>query len=236
MIKIAMAADGKFKDMVRFSLEMIHKLGYQEIVYDLGGLGYGKPFTIDPTDIAIDDYSHVTNSYFKPRVVRDAFDRDSNIPIVWLDADAIIVKPIDDAMTDDYDVGVTMRRQEERGSTPTPEITGYLNAGVVFFNITDKAYEFINLWESRRVSLSPPNDQYALNELVMECTDLTDYNRVFVRDDGIRIKIFNCEDYNCFYFDGAEKDAKVLHFKGAQRELYWDYARDKGIIADEVKR
>jgi len=225
-MNIIIAADSNFREQAEFSIQKVKEFGYKPVVYDLGGLGFGKALETEPVVIGEADGAYVefARSYSKPQIVRDAFNGKDFL--VWLDADAFIIKPLGGILTDDYDVGVTMRRQRERGKSRFPNMWGYLNTGVIFFNHTDKASEFIDKWEEKRLTLVPQDNQYALNELVREVTDLTEYDKVFVRDDGIRIKVFRCEEYNCFYFqEGISDEAKILHFKGRYRSEYYEHYR-----------
>jgi len=224
-IKIIIAADEAFKEMALFSAGKAREFGYEPLFYDLGGLGFGKPFRPTAEELLNPSKGqYVAKSPYKPRLIRDALENNAGW-MAWVDADAFIIRPIDEVLTDDYDVGVTMRKKIERGRTKYPDISGYLQAGVVFFNNTDKARQFVELWEAVTPGLYPQSDQYGLNELVREATDLTEYDKVFTTKDGIRVKVFKCEVYNYYYFDGGVKDeARIVHFRGSKR-LYDKYRK-----------
>jgi len=127
----------------------------------------------------------------------------------------------------DYDVGVTMRRKEERGATQWPTHYGFLNAGVLFFNHTPAAFRFIDLWEDEIKNTRSQSDQEALNLVILQATDLTEYNKVF-NWNGIRIKIFRCDDYNFFYWPQEPMpETKIVHCKGDKREALKDWGTRK---------
>jgi hypothetical protein len=127
-----------------------------------------------------------------PQLIRKALELQHQF-IVYMDANAFAIRRFDEVNTLDYDVGMTMRRKEERGATNRPMMNGFLDAGVLFFNYTPAAFKFLEIWESE-LALTP-SDQEALNAVVLRATDLTEYDKVFPLE-GIRIKIFKCEEYN----------------------------------------
>ena len=127
-----------------------------------------------------------------PQLIRKSLELHRQF-IVYMDANAFAIRRFDEVNTLDYDVGVTMRRKEERGATSRPMMNGFLDSGVLFFNYTPAELDFLTIWESElALTLS---DQEALNAVVLRATDLTEYDKVFTLD-GIRIKVFKCEEYN----------------------------------------
>jgi len=220
-VKIIVAANENFRAMAEFAIKKIKEFGYTPLVYDLGELGFGKAFQVTEEEVMGRYLNGVVMGGFKPRLILDVLKNNRGC-IAWVDTDAFIVKPF--VLTDDYDVGVTMRRQSERGGTLFTDITGYLNAGVLFFNDTEGARSFVHEWEEKTIELR--SDQHALNELVREVTDLTEYNKIFVRD-GVRIKILECDEYNYYHLkEGVSDKAKILHFKGASRSYYDKYRQE----------
>jgi len=226
-MKIIIAADGRFREMVEFADSQAKKFGYETLVYDLGGLGIGEEFSVAKEELTEEnDEPHIVMAPFKPRLIRHALRAHDDF-LVWIDADAFIIKPIDEAITNDYDIGVTMRRKEERGGSHFPDISGYLNSGVIFLNNTIATKRFVEEWNEITQRLDPQSDQYGINELVRQVTDLTEYNKVFVREDGLRIKVFECDEYNYYYLkENVSNKAKILHFKGQYRKRY-DEFKDK---------
>lgn len=136
------------------------------------------------------------SDFEKTGMIRDALTTRKQF-VVYMDTRSFAICRFDEVNTGDYDVGVMMRRAEERGATSEPLIHGFLDSAVMFFNPTPAAFLFLDLWETQEAELmGSMSDQEALNILVLQATDLTEYDKVFVWQ-GIRIKVFRCEDY-CF--------------------------------------
>lgn len=204
MIKVVIAGDKNFEPYVKKGIDTTKALGYEVLVYDLGGLGYGKPFQGRVSDAA--------NAKIpcKPHIILDALDSvKENDYLVWLDADALIIQRIDE-IQEDYDIGVTVR-QPKAVENMLP-----INAGIVFVKKTANAISFLRKW----IELSDQNvsDQPPLNKLAsVICADI---GKTVLRED-VKIKVYPCAVYNNFYF--AKKkvpQAKILHYKSKLRHLY----------------
>jgi len=204
MIKVAIAGDKNFEAYVKKGTITTQALGYEVLVYDLGGLGYGKPF--------IGRVSDEINAKIpcKPHIILDALDSvNDNEYLVWLDADALIIDRIDE-IQEDYDIAVTVRQPK------AVENTLPINAGIVFIRKTPAAIEFIKKWI--KLSDLGVSDQPPLNQLAsVVCADI---GSTVIRE-GTKIKVYPCAVYNNFYF--AKKDRpgiKIKHYKSKLRNLY----------------
>lgn len=204
MIKIVIAGDKNFAAYVTKGKETTEALGYEVLVYDLGGLGYGKPFSGRVSD--------EINAKIpcKPHIILDALDSvNDNEYLVWLDADALIIDRIDE-IQEDYDIAVTVRQPK------AVENTLPINAGIVFIKKTPAAIEFIKKWI--KLSDLGVSDQPPLNQLAsVVCADI---GSTVIRE-GTKIKVYPCAVYNNFYF--AKKDRpgiKIKHYKSKLRNLY----------------
>lgn len=205
MIKVAIAGDKNFEAYVKKGKETTEKLGYEVLVYDLGGLGYGKPF--------IGRFSEEVNAKIpcKPHIILDALGSiNDNEYLVWLDADALIVDRIDE-IQEDYDIGVTVRQPKAiENSMP-------INAGIVFVKKTPEAIGFIQRWidlADQGVSDQPPLNQLAS----VVCADI---GSTVIRND-VKIRVYPCAIYNNFYFLKKKIGAgvKIKHYKSKLRNLY----------------
>ena len=204
MIKVVIAGDKNFEAYVKKGTITTQALNYDVLVYDLGGLGYGKPF--------IGRVSDEVNAKIpcKPHIILDALSEvEENEYLVWLDADAMIIDKIDE-IQEDYDIGVTVRQPK------AVENTMPINAGIVFVRKTSAAIEFIKKWiilSDQGVSDQPPLNQLAS----VVCADI---GSTVIRG-GTRIKVYPCAVYNNFYFAKKDKPGiKIKHYKSKLRNLY----------------
>jgi len=241
-IKILTAGNFKFKTMLETNIKQARKYGYESIVYDLGGLGFGKPFEIDNKSFHEKGYYWIidestdrqTRAFHKTAMVKDCLDNTKDF-VVYLDGDAILVDKIDEILGD-YDVGITVRPPEEVRATHTrfsgkqDIIDGYINAGVIFFNNTEATLRFVDRWTQETEKLM--NDQAALNSLLQKHFPLKPNQSIEL--EGTKIRTFDTRLYNWYYFDKAadllykdvkntnEKRAKIIHYKSGRIRRYFD--------------
>jgi len=216
-VTIVTAGDFNYRDIMQVSQERALRFGYEMIVYDLGGVGFGREFAVDG-----DSFSRFGMPFpsclHKPKVVKDCL---GGLPegahLLYLDADAVLNAPIDGAFGG-FDVGVTLRRQGWVGKGPCPRFTGYIQAGVLFFVNNRETRGFVDRWDEATAQYKC--DQRALNEMIDPHTDWRSYD-VVVEADGVRVKIFRTDEYNFFYFgEGYSDKNKVLHFKAEHRKHF----------------
>lgn len=244
--------DFSFKSVIQQTVRQAEKCGYIPVVYDLGQLGIGEPFHVSDETFAKKGYytrqikeGYKSRSLFKPEVVKFCLNKHKDFT-VYLDGDAQLIDCIDEILTNDYDIGVTLRKPSELETEWHKrlfEIAKYVNAGVIFFNPTPATFGFIDEWEKKTHEVG--NDQMALNQLV--CPEEYPQANSILTVNGIRIKFFPCEQYNYWYFDeGLEKNIKILHFKGLYRKYFpfdWKkrlYCRMvvpiKNIVSTQIKK
>ncbi len=252
-MKIVVSANERMRDFTLQCVTSVEKLGYSVIVYDLGGLGFGKPFTVDNASFQTQGYYHeiVEGRYapgeHKPAVVRDCL-KTCDERIVYIDVDTLMIDRIDE-LDGDYDIGITVRPQWEvekitKRALPEPYFIydGFVNTGVMTFKSSANTYRFLEQWEKKISELH--DEQAAINAMLTEFTPLNG-GRIITRD-GIRFKTFDTMIYNHYYFYTPEntrsypvfkddinirwQDAKILHFKGKMRK---EYPR---ILAEYQKR
>jgi galactosyl transferase GMA12/MNN10 family/Nucleotide-diphospho-sugar transferase len=225
-IRIITACNGAMADILKISLLQNRDQGYSVHVFDLNGeLGKGERF--DYPMPAPENGKLVAERLHgklpcKPIIIRKALAQFRQF-IAFMDADAFAIRRFDEVNTGDYDVGVTMRRRAERGATAWPLLYGFVNTGVVFFNHTAGAFQFLDEWDKALENSTADSDQEALNMVVLQATDLTEYDKVFVWK-GIRIKIFRCDDYNFYYWPQEPlPNTKIVHCKTNVREAIEDW-------------
>ena len=214
---IITAGDKKFKQFIGVSQAQVKKFGYPILIYDLGELGEGIPFKA-----SFEKVDGLIKNLWKPSLILDAYKRVNDF-LVWLDGDAILWNSIDEVV-EDYDIGVTLRRQDAIAKSKTPELTGQLNSGVIFINHTEKALEFLNEWNELCQKKEAKTDQQVLSSMVGEVTGWAKYNVILERK-GVKIKIFKTDKYNCYYFQERlnNKDNRILHFKGGNRGRFFQF-------------
>ena len=101
------AADGKerYAGMAKHWIKQMETLKQRFEIYDLGGLGYGRVAGLAAPSI----YAARRR---KPSIIADAIERHPKETVIWLDVDAILVKPIPEIEDISYDIGVTYRGDE----------------------------------------------------------------------------------------------------------------------------
>lgn len=203
-ITVVIAGDKNFEPYVLKSVEYARRVGYEPKIYDLGGLGIGKPFKgrVSPQVGA--------KIPAKPSIIFDAMSEiNDGDYIAWVDADALIEKRFDEIM-EDYDLGVTVRQPKQKeNSLP-------INAGIVFAKKTPQAITFIKEWIS--LCETGVSDQQELNKL---CQVTTKDTNTLVERNGTRIRVFPCAIYNNVYFAKKETpNAKIKHYKSKLRFLW----------------
>lgn len=155
----------------------------------------------------------------------------SKEPFIYLDADAFLIKDINEIVeSNEFDVGFTIRRESELSlATNNCKL---LNTGVIFFLGS----------KEKRVLLTKGWLCHALetNELIREQTSISrllfknkeDLDRDNFKLFGCRVKIFSCEIYNYnwiekFITDREKSKVKILHFKSG---------RNLGVILDIISK
>ena len=232
-MKIITAANRHYAGIVEKCAESAKRQGHGIIVYDLGGLGYGVPFTVKDEGFQTDGAYNVkqmrrwgvrvSRSLFKPQVMADAAIKYPDETIVWLDADTLLLKPLD--VEGDYDVGVAARSPDELKKTRMlitcgmgglATYQGRHNSGFVVFRATGQRLPFIRRW--RALVEQVGNDQLALNILI-------DKMAVDDTNNTLRIKKFP----NAYNSKVIAPDTIVYHYKGAAKKT----AQINNFVAQE---
>ncbi|HVM61071.1 MAG TPA: hypothetical protein VMV72_09405 [Verrucomicrobiae bacterium] len=260
------AGDWRFQAFVEQSVMAAQKFGYDISAYDLGRLGFGIPFAVEHATFqqfgyygdalpGADDknpFRWRTRALFKPALVRHAMAANPGRYVVWMDGDAMLNAPIDEIASNDYDVGVTVRRITETWRYPNAANrafahaakfrAGELHAGVMFFAPTEAARSFVEKWA--RLTDQMGNDQLALNKLVnpddRRLTGPASNRSVAFAPQtldaaGACIKTFPFE-YNWRHWSSGasphgrthEAEPKIIHFCGRWGR---DEATKRGLVA-----
>ncbi|MBL7048841.1 MAG: hypothetical protein ISR96_04900 [Nitrospira sp.] len=215
-----------FRGVIQATIDKAKECGYKSVVYDLGTLGIGEKFCIDDKTFSDKGYyekevhkGYKSKSLFKPEIMRMCMEENNDF-MVYLDGDAQLCDSIDEVISTDYDIGVTLRELTEIESEWHKEhfdIVKYVNAGVIFCNSTPAAKSFLDVWKDTTELLG--NDQMALNKLT--CPDYYPEPYSILDIQGVRIKYFPCSKYNFYYFkQKLVSDIKIMHFKADVRHFY----------------
>lgn len=206
---IATAANYRMRGFALSCVKSAEKLGYQVIVYNLGGLGFGKPFAVDNEIFQKDGFydrinpSRYNRGSHKTEIVKACL-RSNREFIVLLDANIVVMDKIDE-MVGSYDIGLTIRPEWEvekvikKHSHPFI-YGGYVNAGVMCFNATEAALRFVDEWEEKTRELH--DDQGAINAMLQEFFPLKSGQTI--ERKGVKIRTFDTPHYNYYYFRWPE--------------------------------
>lgn len=203
-----------YKEMAANMVKSLERLGYEDI--DLRALNTNPNIMERPKD-----------GFYMPvfmeklpgiRLMMDQTQED----LFWIDVDCLVRERFDE-MTEDCDMCFTIRRPWTL-SVNKNTFDSYLNAGVFFLKNNDAVRWFLEGWIENNKK-AQYGDQQSLAEMLLKVDVLT-VPKTF-EAFGCRIKTVPCDIYNHFYFDGAEKQAKILHFKGQPDKRLYIYWRDK---------
>jgi hypothetical protein len=148
--------------------------------------------------------------------------------LVYLDGDAFLANSLDESVTtNDYDVGVTLRPEQEIQAAAARGDTHILNAGVIFFNTNAEVIDnFVNRWVELIEEIDGElREQTALTELIRSSGEdiFYDYYRTGALNLGnhrITCKIFPCERYNYYNVEeGIDRENnRILHLKSGRHK------------------
>lgn len=195
---ILVASDINLIKFVNPCIQSIQDCGYNPIIYDLGGLNFGIPFEATTSSQSLQKFPK------KPLVIKDAL---INLPkdswLAWIDIDCIMKSSIDDAISSNYEVGLTFRKN-------------HINSGVNFWKHTAQTLKFLDVWANE--SLKVGGDQNGLNHICKITTDNSIENIFNI--EGTKVKVFDAIIYNNFFFKKNQDRAKILHYKSKFRDQF----------------
>ena len=217
-MKVLTAGNYKFKKLIESSIKKITDLGYDAIVYDLGGLNIGKKLLVKENDlIRTNEGKTPIACTFKPLMIRECLkELEHDETLLYLDGDALLLQRIDEMESNDYDIAVTVRKEAE--SYINHKYMGALNAGVIIFKKNNATMRFVDDWVSK--ANEENNDQTGLNVLLKKYIALDKIGQT-IGKDNLKVKLLPCEIYNNYYsLDSEElKKVKIRHFKGGLKKL-----------------
>ena len=148
-------------------------------------------------------------------------------PMVWLDADAILIQRLDEVFANSkMDVGVTVRRAHEI-SFQQHNCQVY-NVGVMFFGEnSQKRQIFLNHWLANTAQTTEYcREQTALVRLLEQCRPQMcmpgENFQMQWEGESINFQVFSCDLYNfnwieeLFETPSLAKSIKIIHFKAGR--------------------
>lgn len=214
-MKVITAADCRILDWYQLWREAVERVGFDWTVYDLGGLGAGKLWSIPVGDLERGE-RNCPPCTFKPSVILDAL-REWNEPILWLDVDAVLLRRFDPREAfGTCDVAVTVRPDW----CDLPWI-GSINAGVVYV----ASESFAGTWLMLSKFLG--SDQHALNEICGYPLSVGDHNGLLWSLRTLPTGIWNCSEE-----DGYDS-AVIYHFKDREANDYRGAMRRHNTVLKE---
>jgi len=212
---VVTAGTYEYAGIILGQARVCNNLGYDHIIYDLGGLGYGIPYQAKSGDLKPRYGQSLPPATFKADLVARHL-KGGGI-VCWLDGDCLPLQGF--IPPGQWDAAVTLR--------PLPEIgrgrnrhTAYLNSGVVWI----RNPEFCEAWAAKSQEMN--TDQGALNEIVAPGIGRSEWRMAMgatiINRIGHSISVLNADEWNCWNFPPGQ-DARILHFKRDRRERALEY-------------
>jgi hypothetical protein len=139
----------------------------------------------------------------------------------WMDADSILMRPIDEVFEINFDVAIACQEREPRN---TKRYGAYLYSGLIVAHNTPRTKQFLTDWGGAQVHTS---DQRNLNAMLEGYLDSTIYERTgeVLNCGGLRILILDPDVYvhQKALHEMRLPDAyvKIIHFKGRLHRDCW---------------
>lgn len=161
----------------------------------------------------------------KIKCMRDASDRAGDERLVFLDADALMFQPIDDAFDDETDVTLTVLSK----ITWDHNACFVYNSGVIFFGPDARLRNrFIDSWwEETKTNQEWLREQTSLVRLVEKSVArdaVIPGTRAVMTAGGasFRLRFEACDEFNFFDMENREvetfPDARIFHFTGRRQQ------------------
>jgi hypothetical protein len=228
-MKIITAGTKAFSAIIKAQANICRDFGYEHIAYDLGDLGFGVPFEVDPNDLKPQYFGNsLPAATFKPKLlIANLYPGET---VCWLDGDCIPQEPFeppDDLRAPGglgkWDAAVTLRPLAEIGQCGIRAMD-FLNAGVVWI----RRRRFLDLWLAKSIAFS--SDQDGLNLVVSDNHSKEAWaglmNRFMISPYGFLISVLDCSVWNNWHLPPAP-GTKIIHFKTGIRESAKNYIRGK---------
>lgn len=227
-MRILTAGCRRFRDPILLNIEQANRFGYDTTVYDLGGLNIDSAIDNAITDAEfirngryhrVAGIGYAAKSLHKGDIVAKCISEHPNDIVVYMDGDAVMSQNVDDIpdLLAGCDIGLTLRDIDDierslKKRNGWDRFLGVFNAGVIIFNKTEKAKEFVEKWSTMIIECQ--SDQRALNELVNPNLRKYQVGDVISTPYG-KVKCLDGAIYNYGYWPmEPDETVRILHFKG----------------------
>lgn len=166
-----------------------------------------------PHGFTIGHITYMPKSQWKPYILQKAI-KNVKDKCVWVDADAIIQERLD--LDWDFDIAICLRRHtdrvENRDIAAFAHISGFLNAGVIFFNNTEGAKKFTELWVNEMPYTTSGSDQEALTRALFQFTHYPDIGKLY-EYDGMKLRTLDADIWNFMKLPQQPLESpKIIHY------------------------
>lgn len=228
---VVTAGTADYRRIIEAQARKCAEFGYLHVVFDLGGLGMGRPFAVDPADLLPTfNGDSLPPAKFKADLLRIVMldHGEPNQWVCWLDADCIPLQRfypvIEQDRPLDIDVAVTLRPRGEVGACGIAALD-FLNAGVVWIRNNCPGRAFLTEWREKSIALN--TDQGAINECVApgrnaEWWEASRGNVSWFSRSGARVLVLDAMQWNCWHLP-PKPDTRILHFKRGIRGAAVNY-------------
>lgn len=234
---IVSAADARMADVAAIWRDRVSRLGYDYILYDLGGLGHGPRLALDHDIFSPLDESRpgeFPGCLYKPALVRAVCRQNPGELVVYLDVDAFPLARFDEVDDVTYDVGLTLRMNGDSSMPPHFRRMGMVNAGVMFFRSSSRSLEYLDGWHAATLALR--SDQKAVNESLgldtagfwkrnprgewlFDGEEAWSYALYGPDQSNTVFKFWPARVYNWYRAYKPRHEIKILHCRGAGKNL-----------------
>ncbi len=142
---------------------------------------------------------------------------------IFLDGDAFLINRLDDSIGDNFDIGVTIRRQSEVNYKKGE--CAVLNSGVLFFmGGYEKNKSFVERWKKQMLQTHEYLiEQSSLTRMIQK---FSPHKKVLVNKtvsvaankQTIKVHVLSCENYNFNWVEEGidKKKVKIVHLKSGR--------------------
>jgi hypothetical protein len=171
----------------------------------------------------INDINASRTTLLKPDLVAKYLTKEWS---VWMDADAMMLRPIDELFAVDFDVAIPTQQVRPSGG----RYGRYLNASFIAARNTEPAKQFLTHWSANQ---NTPDDQYNLNDILGSYLDDDIFGKhgEVLDCDGVKLLLLDPDVYahTASLYEQewpTPEHVRVIHFIGRlQRDAWRDYRR-----------